>query len=204
LEIRKVIRVSEVLAVLLIGIYWLIFPNNFSEPLIIILGGLAVLIGEVVNHFLQKRQKEIILDSRAFTAIFLLVIVFACMGIYTFHYYLNDGFQNGFSPLVIIGSLITSALIFWAGFEKPILRYFELPWGYLIEENDKWKNIHSEKIIKIEHNHFIANYSTGKSYSLKETTYLNPKEKLNIQISGAYGAMKNVITKISFVKEYGD
>jgi chromate transport protein ChrA len=68
LEIRKVIRVSEILAVLLIGVYWLIFPNNFSEPLIIILGALAVLFGELLNHSLKKKKKQITLDSRALLA----------------------------------------------------------------------------------------------------------------------------------------
>ena len=66
MEIGKVIRLSEVLAILMIGVYWLIFPNNFSEPLIIILGGVAVIFGELVNHSLKKKEKVVNLDKRTF------------------------------------------------------------------------------------------------------------------------------------------
>ena len=199
MEVRKVIRVSEILAVLLIGMYWLIFPNNFSEPLIVILGAVAVLFGELVNHSLKKKKKQVVLDSRAFTTIFLLVVVFACTGIYSFHFYSNNISGTGISPLIIIGSLLMSFFIFGVGFQKPIQRYFERPWGYLIEENNELKNIHPEKSIEIVYEQYVTNKYKGVTYKLDSSCILEPNEKKKFLDVDSYKAtIKEVIKGVSF------
>lgn len=177
----------------------MIFPNNFSEPLIIILGALAVLFGELLNHSLKKKKKQITLDSRAFTTIFLLVVVFACTGIYSFHFYSNNISEAGISPLIIIGSILMSFFIFWVGFEKPIQRYFELPRGYLIEKNDRLKNIHPTKYIEIGYKYDFTNW-IGETYVTEHTVSLKPNAEEGEfgEVRGHKGILKKVLTNVSF------